>query len=75
MLCVAKPATASMKDTTKSRGLEFQRNIGMANRFEDIETDIGTCLLIQVVLSVFLKISSGIHIGSNSKTARLSKSY
>ena len=53
LLCVAKPSTASMNDSTKSRGLELKRNIGMAIRFEDIETDIGTCLPIQVVVCVF----------------------
>ena len=47
----------------------------MAIRFEDIETDIGTCLPIQVVVSVFLNFSSGIQIDSKSKTARLLKSF
>ena len=54
LLCVAKPSTASMNDLTKLRGLELQRKIGLAIRFDDIETDIGTCLPIQVVVSVFL---------------------
>ena len=44
-----------MNDSTKSRGLELQTKLGVAIRFEDIETDIGTCLPIQVVVSVFLK--------------------
>ena len=47
----------------------------MANRFEDIETHIGTCLPIQVVVSVFLKFYSGIQIDSKSKTATLLKSF
>ena len=63
-----------MNDSTKSRGLEMHRNIGLPIRFEDIETDIGTCLPIQVVVSVFLNFSSGIQIDSKSKTARLLKS-
>ena len=63
-----------MIDSTKTRGLELHRNIGLAIRFEDIETDIRTCLPIQVVVSVFLKFSSGIQIDSKSKTARLVKS-
>ena len=74
MLCVAKPSTASMNDSTKSRGLELQRNIGSAIRFEDIETYIGICLPIQVVVSVFLSFSSGIQIDSKSKTAKSVKS-
>ena len=64
-----------MKDSTKSRGLELQRNIGLAIRFEDIETDIGTCLPIQVVVSVFLIYFSSIQIDSKSKTTRLVKSF
>ena len=64
-----------MNDSTESRGLELQRNIGKAIRFEDLETDIGTCLPIQVVVSVFLNFSSGIQIDSNSKTARSLKSF
>ena len=64
-----------MNDSTKSRGLELQRNIGLAIRFEDIETDIGTRLPIQVVISVFLKFYSSIQIDSKSKTARSAKSF
>ena len=47
----------------------------MAIRFEDIETDIRTCLPIQIVVPVFLNFSSGIEIDSKSKTARLLKSF
>ena len=72
-LCT-KPSTASMNDSTKLRGWELQRNIGMVIRFEDIETDMGTCLPIQVVVSLFLNFPSGIQIDSKSKTARLVKS-
>ena len=64
-----------MNDSTKSRGLELQRSIGLAIRFEKIETDIGSCLPIQVVVSVFFNFSSGIQIDSQSKTARLVKSF
>ena len=64
-----------MNDSTILRGLELQRNIGMAIRFEDIETDIETCLPIQVVVSVFLNFSSGIQIDSKSKTAKFLKSF
>ena len=64
-----------MDDSTKSRGLELQKNIGLAIRFEDIESDIGTCLAIQVIVSVFLNFSSGIQIDSKSKTARRSKTF
>ena len=60
-----------MNDSTKSRGLELQKNIGMAIRFEDIETDFGTCLPIQVIVYVFLNFPSGIQIDSKSKTARI----
>ena len=64
-----------MNDSNKSLGLELQRNIGLAIRFEDIETDIGTCLPIHVVVSVFLNFSSGKQIDSKSRTARLAKSF
>ena len=64
-----------MNDSTRSRGLELHRNNGSAIRSEDIETDIGTCLPFQVVVSVFLNFSSGIEIDSKSKTARLLNSF
>ena len=60
-----------MNDSTKSRELEVQWIIGMTIRFEDTETDIGTCLPIQFVVSVFLKFFSGAQIDSKSKTAGL----
>ena len=47
----------------------------MAITFEDVESDIGTCLPIQVVVLVFLNFSSGIQIDSKLKTARLLKSF
>ena len=64
-----------MNDSARSRGLKLQRTIVMAIRIEDIETDVGTCLPIQVVVSVFLIFSSGIQIDPKSKTARLLKSF
>ena len=63
-----------MIDSTKSRGLELEKNFGLASRIEDIEADIGTFLPIQIVVLVFLKFSSGIQIDSKSKTSRLIKS-
>ena len=63
-----------MNDATKLRGSGLQRKIGMAIRFEGIETDIGTCFLIQVVVLVFLNFSSDIQIDSKSKIAKLIKS-
>ena len=74
LLCVAKPSAASSNDSPTSHGLQLQRHIGMAIRFEEIETDIGPCLPIEVAV-LFLNFSSGIQIGSKSKTARLSKSF
>ena len=67
--------TASMNDSTKSRGLELQKNNGMAIKIEDIETETGTCLPIQIVVSVFLNFSPEIQIDSKSKTARFLKSF
>ena len=64
-----------MNDSIKLRGLELQRNFGMAIRFEDFETDIGTCLPNQVVVLLFLNFSADIHIDANSKTARLIESF
>ena len=75
LLCVAKLSAAPMNVSNKSRGLELQRNIGMAINFEDIENDIGTCLPIQVVVSVFFSFSSGLQMDQKSKTAWLLKSF
>ena len=64
-----------MNDSTKLRGLELQRNFGIAFRFEDIETDIGTSLPSQVVVLVFLNFSSDMQIDSKLKIARFLKSF
>ena len=64
-----------MNDSTKSHGLWLQRNIVMAIRIEDFQTDIGTCLPIRIVILMFLNMSSGIQIDSKSKTARILKSF
>ena len=64
-----------MNDSTKTRGLELQRNTGLAIRYENIETDIGLYLPIQVVVPVFLNFSSGMQTDSMSKTAGLIKSF
>ena len=47
----------------------------MVIRFEDVETDIETCIPIQVPVTVSLNFSSGIHIESKSKKARLLKNF
>ena len=52
----------------------MQRKIGSSTRFEEIDTDIGTCLPIQVVVILSLKVSST-QTDSESKTAKFLKSF
>ena len=46
-----------------------EREIGSSIRFEDIDTEIGTCFPIQVVALVAFSSSVGTHIDSKSKMA------
>ena len=64
-----------MKDDTKSYGLTSQRNIGSSAREDDIETEIGICFPIVVVVSVSLNSSSSTEIASQSKIARFLNSF
>ena len=48
--------------------------MGSSIRFDDIETEIGTCFPIQVVVCVSFNSSVGTQIDSKSKIARLLKS-
>ena len=49
--------------------------IGSSTRFEEMDTNIGTCLPIQIVVFVSLKVSFGTQIDSKSKIAKLLKSF
>ena len=49
----------------------FNTKIGSSCKFEDIETEIGTCFPIQVVVSVTFNSSVVTQINSKSKIATL----
>ena len=53
----------------------MQMKIGPSTRFEEMDTDIGTCFPIQVVVFVSRKVSSGTQIGSKSNIAKFLKSF
>ena len=69
LLCVAKPSRLLIKEDTRCRGSELQRKMGSSIRFDEIETDVGTCFPIQFVVSVSLYISSLTQIDSEIKMA------
>ena len=49
--------------------------MGSSIRFDDIETEMGTCFPIQVVVCVSFSSSVGTQIDSKSKIARFLKSF
>ena len=53
LLGEAEFARARIKDATRWWGSELQGKIDSFTRFEEMDKDIGTCFLIQVVLFVF----------------------
>ena len=75
MLCVAKPSRAPIKEDTRCRGFELQRKNGSGIRFDEIETEIGTCFLIHLVVSVPLYVSSFTQIDSKSKMAKFLNNF
>ena len=56
LLCVAKPSRVLTKEDTRCPGSELQRKMGADIRFDEIETDIGTCFAIHFVVSVSLTL-------------------
>ena len=48
---------------------------GSSTRFQEMDTEIGTCLPIHVVVFVFFKDSSWTHIDSKSNIAKFLKSF
>ena len=56
-------------------GLALQRKIGSGIKFDEIETDIGTCLPIHGVVSVCLYESCLTQMDSKSNTAKFLKSF
>ena len=75
LLWEAKLSRTPVKDATRWWGLELQMKIGSSTRFEEIDTDIGTCFLIQVVVFVSLKSSSWTQIDSRSNIAFFFNSF
>ena len=57
------------------RGSELQRKMGSGIRFDETETDIGTCFPIHFAVSVALYVSSLTQIDSKSKTAKFSTTF
>ena len=53
----------------------LQRKIGYSTKFEEIDTDIGTCFPIQLVVFVSLKVSSWTQMDSKSNVAKFLKSF
>ena len=51
-------------------GEELHRKIGVSMRLDDMETDIGTCFPIHLVVAVSLNCSSLTQMDSKSKTAK-----
>ena len=75
LLWQAKFLRAPIKDATRWWGSELQREIGSSARFEEMDTEIGTCFPIQVVVFVSLKVSSWTPIDSKSSIAKFLKSF
>ena len=48
---------------------------GSSNKLEEIETEIGSCLPIQVVVFVSFNCSEDTHIDSKSKTAKFLNNF
>ena len=72
LLWVANPSRAVIKDGMRWWGLALQRKMGSEIKFDEIETDIATCVPIHVVISVCLYDSSLLDsksIDSKSKIA------
>ena len=46
LLCVGKPSGALAKEDTRCRGSEMQRRMGSGIRFDEIQTNVGTCFPI-----------------------------
>ena len=44
LLCFAELSKALIKENTRCRGSALQRKMGSGIRFDEIETDIGTCI-------------------------------
>ena len=57
------------------RGLELQSKTGTSTRFNEMETDIGTCLSKHVAVFVSLKFSYLTQLDLNSIVAKLVKSF
>ena len=59
LLWEAKFPRATIKDATRWWASELQRKIGSCTRFEELDTDIGTCSFIEVVVFVSRKVFFG----------------
>ena len=67
----ANPSRGVLKDETRCWGLVLQRKLGSCLKFDEIETDTGTCFRIHFVMSVSVYESLVTQIESKSKTTEI----
>ena len=51
------------------------KNMGLSSKFDEIDTDMGSCFPIQVIVSVGFSSSDGTQIDSKSKIATFSNKF
>ena len=74
-LCDARPSSAPINDEMRWWGSELLRKNGSSTRFEEMDTEIGTCLPIHNVVFVSFKDSSWLQIDSKSDIAKFVKKF
>ena len=74
-LLFANSSRDSTKETISVLGSLSHRNTGSSIKLEEIETDIGSCFPIQVVLFVSFSSSGGAQIDSKSRIAKFLSSF
>ena len=66
LLLQASSSRVSTKDTISVLGFLLHRNMGSCNKLEEIDTDIGSCFPIQVVVLVSFSSLDGTQTDSKS---------
>ena len=75
LLLLASSSSASTKDTIIVLGSVLHRKIGSCNKLEEIDTEIGSCFPIQVVILVSFSSIDETQIDSKSNTAQFLNSF
>ena len=75
LLWVANPLRAVVKDGMRSWGLALQRKVGSRIKFDERETDKGTCFPMHVAVWLSLYESSLTQLDSNSNITKLLNSF